>query len=386
MKIKKLIKNKNEAMVLNRIIYEKEISRSDLSKAVGLSKSSVSEIVLKLIGKSLIYESHIGKSSFSGGRRPIYLKFNATAGSIISIDIRINSIVFILSTLNGEIIDEIEITYQINAPHNFINKLKSNIDFFIKQQPTSPHGIVGIGIAIQGVVLNNQIQFTPNYSLDKIDLYNELKEIYNIPIYLENEANLGALGEYTFSNAYHSLININIDHGVGAGIIRNGEMMIGEHGYIGEMGHSILFPDGKQCSCGNKGCLEQYISIKALLENIENLKNKNLSIDTIIQKAKNGDKEIRNELHQLAKYLSIGINNLVSFHDPEIIIINSVIFNQFPELIEELKNKIKNKDAARVKIKSTNLNRNSSFYGSISLVLQNYLSIDQIKFDNFNNN
>lgn len=379
---KNIIQNQNEALVLENIINEKEISRSELASLINLSKPSVSAIVSKLMKKSLIYESHTGESSQAGGRRPIYLKFNPNVGSIISIDIRSDSINSILTTLDGKIINKISITNNIVDQTTIMEQLTSLIDTYIKEQPDTPYNIIGIGIAIHGVVLNNDIRFTPNYSLNQINLYEELSNYYDIPVYIENEANLGALGEYVFSTPHSSLVNINIHHGVGAGIIEDGEILIGQRGYIGEMGHSILFPNGKDCPCGNKGCLEQYISDKIIIKLVSDLKKEqDLTLDDVIAYAKAGDVRVTKILEQLAIYLSIGINNLICFYDPEIVIINSEIYNTFPELIDTVNKNLSNKASTDIPIIGTELDGNSTLYGCIALVLRKSFMSDKIKFN-----
>ncbi len=376
------VQTPNEALLLKYIINNKEISRSELANLTNLSKASVSEIISRLIKNSLIYESHEGESSQAGGRRPIYLKFNPNAGSVVSINIGIDRIYSMMTTLNGEIIHKEQTDKNTFNSTIIINQLTSIIDSYLARQPETPYGVVGIAIAIHGIVLNNIIQFTPNYSLDKVPLYEELSKHYEIPVYIENEANLGALGEYVFSNPYNnSLVNINIHHGVGAGIIEYGEIQVGERGYIGEMGHSILFPDGRSCPCGNKGCLEQYISNEVILTQISKEKNEELTIDSLLAYANRNDKVTMDILKETAKYLSIGINNLICFYDPDIVIINSRIYNQLPQLINLVSENLTNYVSINTLIKGTKLNGNSTLYGCTALVLQKFLKIDKIKFN-----
>lgn len=379
---KNIIRKNNEALLLQNIINEKEVSRSDLAELTSLNKASVSAIVTTLIEKSLIFESHIGESSYSGGRRPVYLKFNPEAGSIISIDIGTDYINTLLTTLNGKIIKNIKYENISICTDTIVERLVSIITKYLKQQPKTPHNIVGIGVAVHGVVLNNNIRFTPNYSLDQINIHEELAKYFKIPIYIENEANLGALGEFVFSSPFNSLININIHSGVGAGIIFSDKILNGNRGYTGEIGHSILFPNGRNCPCGNKGCLERYISEEATVKDVQKkLNNYSLNIDDVIYYANNSNKIVLTILKEKAEYLSIGINNLISFYDPEIIIINSKIYNRIPQLINTIKQQLNSRVSRKTNIRNTNLNGNSTLYGCIALVLQNFLKIDQIKFD-----
>lgn len=380
-KINNVIKTENQALLLKHIVNEKEICRNKLSKLSNLSSTSVSSIVSILLKHSLIYESHMGDASGSGGRRPMYLKFNSNAGSIISIDVKSNSIDSALSTLNGEVLNHIQFKkYKIDE-NLLIEELYSIIDKHLVSQPNTPYGIVGIGIAIHGVVLDNIIRFTPNYALAYMDIHNKISNKYNIPTFIENEANLGALGEFVFSAHQTSLININLQNGVGAGIIEDNNLLIGQNGYIGEIGHSILFPNGKACSCGRKGCLEQYTSDEAIIRKISKHKNVGrLTIENIIEYARNQDEFVMDILEQSAEYLSVGINNLICSHDPEIIIINSKVFNYFPHLIDIISKSLVSQFTEKSLVKVTKLEGKSTLYGCTALVLQNFLKFKEIKF------
>src|SRR5699024_1484786 len=110
------------------------------------------------------------------------------------------------------------------------------------------------------------------YDLDQIDLAFELQQALDMPVYVENEANLTALAETSFSTNKLNLVSVSIHSGIGAGIIINGELYHGRNGHSGEVGHMILYPHGVACPCGNKGCLEQYCSEKAILQQYRLLK------------------------------------------------------------------------------------------------------------------
>lgn len=155
---------------------------------------------------------------------------------------------------------------------NVLENIQSIFKEFSKIKPDVPHDIVGMTIAIHGIVYENQITFTPYYDLDDYPLHEELQKIYPFPVTLYNEANLAALGEYTFSSLSKNLISISIHSGVGAGIVHDGLLEIGKHGQAGEIGHTILFPQGKLCPCGNRGCLEQYTSNKVIYNEFAALK------------------------------------------------------------------------------------------------------------------
>lgn len=386
------IRNKNISVILQTIIIEKEISRADLSKITGLNKPSVSEITKKLIDKHIILETGYGLSGTNGGRKPVLLTFNTTVASCIAINIDKDVIRFDLRYIDGSLIKKLVYPYAefitkiISFDNNQLIKfLCHNIDYLLNIDTISNYGIQGISIAVHGIVYKGKIVFTPNYALDKLDLFSILKSKYDIPIFINNEANLSALGEYTFSSTTTSLVCISIHSGIGAGIISNGEMLIGTKGYIGEIGHSIISPNGKECPCGNRGCLEQYISKQVMYNKLRDYFKEDVSFTNLINYWKHGESFVTKLLEYYINLLSIEVNNIICMFDPPILILNSKLFYHIPELINYLKEKLTNRLYKSTSIKISKLNDDAISLGCISIVARDFLKIDCLKLTTFDN-
>ncbi|MDY4308113.1 ROK family protein [Enterococcus mundtii] len=117
-------------------------------------------------------------------------------------------------------------------------------------------------MAVHGPVYHGEPIFGPHYNFDHIPFRKIAEKLRDYPVYLENEANLAALGEYSFTSDSENLVSINMHSGIGAGIVKNGNLEVGAHGFAGEIGHQIIVMDGKECRCGNRGCLEMYAANK----------------------------------------------------------------------------------------------------------------------------
>lgn len=377
------IRNQNEALVLKSIIEQDPISRASLSEHTKLNKASISSIVKTLMDDHLVFETGIGDSSATGGRKPILLEFNSKAGTILSVDLGHDSIDLIATYLNGEVIHEAKIRKTPISSENVETLLFSLIDNALIHLPNTPKGILGCAISIHGITNENKIIFSPNYDLDNIDLHHILSDQYHFPFFLENEANLAALGEYTFISRADDLLCVSIHSGIGLGIISDGELHRGKHGSAGEIGHTILFPSGVSCRCGNQGCLEKYASQKAIYEKISkalNIDENLINSDTIVQYLKNEQREtVLPILEECATHLSVALNNLLLFHDPEVLYIDSSIYEKVPELLDTLKKKIKNRFAAKTKIKTSTFAGQSSLYGGVTLVLRERLNLTPFK-------
>lgn len=374
------IKKINESRILEGIIRQEKISRSDLAKLTGLTKASISTITKRLIQDGLIIETGSGEASVQGGPKPIFLEFNPKSALALSFDLNVNGIKGTLAYLNGEAIATIP---KKNCPIS-ADTIVGLIETYAKELcANKPEGIpiIGMTIAIGGIVYQNKIIFTPYNDLNQIDLYEQLSHQYDFPIFIENGANLAALGEYVYAVKTQTLVNISIHNGIGAGIIINGHINEGEHGEAGEIGHSILYPKGKKCPCGNEGCLEQYASNTILYQIIAKQKNLDTVNASVVKKLYDeNDPETISELENNAFLLGIAINNIMTVYDPEIILINSSIYRLMPSLLELVTKNLNSKFSENVQIKNGQLGEQAILLGGVALCCQKYLGIKDLKF------
>lgn len=371
----------NESSILEIIIQNTDVSRSKLADMTNLKKSSISDITKTLIEKSLIYESREGSAASTGGRKPIYLEFNRRSSLAIAIEIGKDFLKGSLAYIDGEMVKYINHQPYTVSKDTLIEGLIDLINDLTYETPDTPYGIAGIGIAIHGIIKNEEIMFTPHYNLTGFPLKFLLEEVVPYPVLLINEANAGALGEYTFSTNSENLLNISIKDGIGAGIVENGNLFTGANGTAGEIGHTTLYPDGVLCPCGNHGCLEQYSSTRILLQKLFGpTYDKKTEFSPVIRKWYQSDEHTQRILKHNAKLLSIVVNNLVIMYDPEVIIIDSEIYRAIPELIGDIKSDLTGQNTKNFLIRNSNLNGQSTLFGCVSLVTQSFLKIKSSKF------
>ncbi|WP_404331643.1 ROK family protein [Mesobacillus maritimus] len=374
------IREMNETIVLEHIVNEGPLSRAAVANRTHLSKASVSEIVRKLTETNLVHEIGIGDSTTSGGRRPIMLELNKHAGVSLSFDIGYNYIATMLNYLDGEIITE-QIIEDIEIDREtLIDKIENVVMDYQQMIPETSYGIVGITIAIHGVVFDNSIVFTPYYDLAKLNICETLSERLGIPIYIENEANLSAIAEQTYSSNYKNLVSISIHSGIGAGIIIDGALYTGERGFSGEIGHKILFPDGKPCPCGNHGCLEQYCSEKAILEFFNDIHQ---STETTIAQLKSAymakNPAVIELIDKAAKYLAIGINNVTTAFSPGVIYLKSRLTREIPDFLDKINSNLNSFINEDVELHNSSLGDQATLLGASAVSIRNFLRIQSMR-------
>ncbi len=376
---KYMIRKQNESIVLAQIIKHGTISRAEVAKLTGLNKATVSEITASLIEKELVEELGEGSGTKKGGRKPVLMGFNQRAGYTLNFDLGYNYVSSSLTFLDGSFVDTKKIkNFEVNRD-NVMEILADIInDHQAKSQSSSTYGLVGITIAIHGIVEDNQIVFTPYYNLDQLDLVAELEQLYDIPVIVENEANLTAVAEATFSSRDAEIVSLSIYSGIGAGVIINEQLHKGKAGKSGEVGHSTLYPNGRPCPCGNQGCLEQYCSEKAVLEAFSQETGLKAELNVLISEYREDNPVVLQLIDEMAFHLSIGVNNLICHFSPETIFLNSAIIRKIPEILSLIKSHLSSSFNQDVALVNSKLGANATLYGAAAISIRRFLELKSL--------
>ena len=324
-----VVKKGNKSIVLDTIIKKAPISRATIATQTGLNKGTVSSLVSDLIDDHLIYESGPGESS--GGRRPVMLLFNETAGYSIGIDIGVNYLLGVLTDLSGNIFQEKTVTFNNLSYQEIEHKLFETIDYLSASAPESSYDIIGIGVGVPGTVnKDGEILLAPNLNWKNTDLKTVLETKYNLPTVIENEANAGAYGEKKFGAGkdFTNIVYVSAGIGIGVGLILNGSLYKGNNGFSGELGHMTIEVDGSKCRCGNEGCWELYASEQALINQAEQLgikipSNGEFALNNLLTLAENGNEDAITLFSKIGDYLGVGINNIINIFNPQQVIIGN---------------------------------------------------------------
>ncbi|GAB6072727.1 ROK family protein [Venenivibrio stagnispumantis] len=235
-----------------------------------------------------------------------------------------------------------------------------------------------IGIAVAGLVdkKNNKITNSPNLKMiESLDL----SEYIQTDIIIENDANAAAYGEYKYGIGKNSniFICLTLGTGLGGGVVINGKLISGVSGSAMEVGHITVEKDGWICHCGRKGCLESYVSSYGLERFYCLLTDNKKSSFEIINLAKEKDINAIKSIDYFTDYLSIGIMNLTHIFNPDIIAIAGGIVENYPDIINITKEKVKNLifplPLRDLRIEIATLGEYSGAYGALAIA-QDYYS------------
>lgn len=243
------------------------------------------------------------------------------------------------------------------GPKAIISQLCQLID---QMDKASPDQITGLGVGVPGEIppLSGLVLSAPNLGWVNLPLKEILTQRYNWPIAIDNDVNCSALAESKLGlgNGKESLIFIAVGTGIGGGIVLNRQLMRGQNGSAGEIGHMIMLNGGPKCSCGNYGCLEALASGTAIIRQVKNhLKRKipsiipqlvkdrleDIDVSLIAQANEMGDSLSHKILNKAGHYLGLGVANLINILNPQIVVLDGGVIKAAPSLIELIRNTAK---------------------------------------------
>jgi glucokinase-like ROK family protein len=323
-------KEHNTNLVLKTIFDKESIGRAEISRITRLTRTTVSEIVADLIAEGLVKEVGMGVSI--GGKSPILLSLEADSRYLIGLDLARKKFSGAIVNLRGEIRYQVEQDIQ---GLDGVAALASVYAILDRLTRTTYKPLVGIGIGTPGLVNTTEGVVVNAVNLDwkDLSLAGPLQEKYRLPVLVFNDSQAAAMAEYTYGKSHSSdsnLIVINARHGIGAGIIINGQLFQGDGGGAGEIGHVVVVPVGGQlCRCGNRGCLETVASAQALIERTQMLISQSIqaqlpqeiTLDTIEQAFTSGDPLARQVVLETGRYMGMAVSSLVGTLDIQKIVL-----------------------------------------------------------------
>ncbi|CAH0539285.1 sugar metabolism global transcriptional regulator Mlc [Vibrio marisflavi] len=339
------IKQVNAGRVYKLIDQKGPISRIDLSKQSDLAPASITKITRELIEAHLIHETVV-QEAVSRGRPAVGLQVNNSGWQFLSLRLGRGYLTIALHELGGEVLIDTKIDIHELDQEDVLARLLHEIDEFFQTYADQLERVTSIAITLPGLVNSEQgtVLQMPHYNVENLALGPEIFKATGLPVFVANDTRAWALAEklYGHSQDTDNSILISIHHGVGAGIILDGQVLQGRYGNIGELGHVQIDPNGKRCHCGNIGCLETVASSQAIREEVADRIERGeesvlrdsgeITIEGICEAADGGDPLAVDVIMELGQYLGSAISIVVNLFNPDKILIGGVV-NQAKEVI-----------------------------------------------------
>ena len=375
------IQNRNRSLLLRLLRREGLCSRAHLAKLSGLKQATVTNITSDLISWGVIKET--GFLPGEKGRRSIGISIDRDTYRILGIRLARKDYSLGLFNLFGESIELNKTSISKDMPARAIfEEILEKARKLIEKEKNSK--VIAIGMAVPGPYSekNGHIEMmTGVFGWERIHLREELEEEFHLPVFIEQDANAGAVAQFWFSsseNEQEVLVYIADGQGVGAGIISKGELMKGSIGMAGEIGHTSINYHGPRCACGNYGCLENYCSSIAYTKEYNKTcgDNKEYTFAEVREKFMEGDELAKKLYLQCCDYLAVGIVNIINGFNPSAVIIGDEMSHLDPKL---MLSRVKKKVAERVlpsiysnvQIKRSVVKGDSVSYGAAIVAIKN---------------
>ncbi|MGI8781818.1 MAG: ROK family protein [Solirubrobacteraceae bacterium] len=264
----------NRRRVINALRQHGMISRAGIARRTGLSRSTVSSLVSELQSDGLVVERAEPGAAHGehGGRPPILLSFDASAGAALGIDFGHSHVRVAVSDLSSSILAERAVPMDTDhAADEGLDVAVDLVDEVLAEAGVERSRVIGAGLGLPGPVDQSDGVIGSSAILPGwvgVAAGEEMRRRLDIPVSVDNDANLGALAELSHGagRGASDLVYLKVASGIGAGLILGGRLYRGWGGMAGELGHVLVDPEGAICRCGNRGCLETAASTGALLD------------------------------------------------------------------------------------------------------------------------
>lgn len=313
------------------------MSRTDIADQMGLTRAAVSLIIKELLESHVVQETE--SRSTPSGRPPIVLEINPDRGLVGAIDMGATHMTIAVADFVGRIHQEAEFHFDIkDGPAICLEKADESLRKVLDGQGLSVSDLSAIGMGVPGPVITEAGTVVAPPIMPGWDGYpirTSLEKMWGCPVTLNNDAELGALGEWAYGagRGEKNIAYIKVGTGVGAGLILNQQIYGGTMGAAGEIGHLTIDENGPLCDCGNRGCLEAFAGGNAIARQgqllaksgkrtlLSNTPVNGITAVEVADAARRGDLRAQEILHRAGTYIGIAIAGLINLFNPSVVII-----------------------------------------------------------------
>ncbi len=338
------VRRHNLGTILTEVHRHGYRSRALLTAEMGLNRSTIGDLVAELTEAGIVLE----RSASARGRagRPSLEVAPCPDGPyVLAVDLGVRHLAVARVGVGGDLLDRVDVEsgrdwsdldITVEAIARTCGRLREN----------APDGArcVGVGISVPGVVRHEDglLRFAPNLGWIDLPLGARLGERLDLPAFIANDADLGALAEHWRGVAvgHDHVVVVSGEIGIGGGILIGGQPLRGRGGYAGEIGHLRVNPDGRPCRCGSRGCLETEIGVDALLSAAGRQVGTGMrAYRDVLSRAADGDVESMDAAAHVARWLGVGVGILVNTFNPDIVVLGGPLGELFAataEIVEDM--------------------------------------------------
>jgi predicted NBD/HSP70 family sugar kinase len=319
----------NRLRVVDALRRHGTLSRADIARITGLSRSTISTLVADLQDRGFIIERPDDEPprAIAQGRPPVLLRLDPSAGIAVGVDFDHNHVRVAVSDLSRTVVAEASV--ETDVDHDAAASLDLAADLVrdaLEEAGVDSGRVLGVGVALAGPVDQAHGRLYDSSILagwQGVDTAAELRARLGVPFHIDNYANLGALAEVTLGagRSARAAVYVQMSSGIGAGLIVEGRPYRGAAGVAGEIGHVTVDENGPICRCGNRGCLETVASGPAIVRLVSESRGEELSTEQLVALAKAGDLGCRRAIADAGRAVGRAVGNLCNLFNPEMVVV-----------------------------------------------------------------
>ena len=315
----------NISALFETVLTRGPLSRRDVARLTGLSAASVTKLVKPMITHGYLVEND--REAGVPGRPQIPLQVDPARHYAVGIKLMHSEIVGVVADLHAEVQSSYRMKLAKPSPEGVVDAVEQITGILLEASPVQRERLLGIGIGLSGHIngTTGVLHQSPLLGWRDVPLRQLVADRMQVPVVIENDVNTLAVAEQWFGPAsgYGSFAVVTVGAGVGCGLVLDGQLWQGISGAAGEFGHMVVDPDGPECHCGKRGCLESIASDTAIAAAMSQAVGKRISkVSQVVALAHAGDPDAQRVFTQAGVALGRALAALVSLLNPPLIILS----------------------------------------------------------------
>jgi predicted NBD/HSP70 family sugar kinase len=343
------LRERNRLRVIDALRRRGAVSRADIARETGLSRSTVSSLVSDLQAAGLVIEREDGAPAprgAQGGRPGVLIALDRSAGALIGLDFDHDRVRVAVSDLSYGVLAESGVDLDVDGgAESALRAASYLVDQLLEEAGLERARVLAAGMGLPGPIDRESGAVHSQHILPSwvgLDPAGEMRSRIGVPVHLDNDANVGALGEFTLGAGEGTdvMVYLRLSGGIGAGLVVGGRLFRGARGIAGELGHVVVDDNGPLCRCGNRGCLETFASGRALCALLAGSHGQ-LGVSELLVLADDGDARAQRAIADAGRLIGRSLADLCNNVNPDRVVVGGELAAAGGVLLEPMREAVR---------------------------------------------